>query len=51
MDVSLTKQDEQFRDEVRGSLEENLDAEVRRAGALASGLCGDHTQTKRWHNT
>jgi acyl-CoA dehydrogenase len=49
MDVSLTKQDEQFRDEVRGFLEENLDAELRRAGELASGICGDHTQTMRWH--
>jgi acyl-CoA dehydrogenase len=49
MDMTLTHADTQFRDDVRAFLDTHLDADLSRAGQLASGICGDHTQTMRWH--
>jgi acyl-CoA dehydrogenase len=49
MDMTLTHADTQFRDDVRAFLDTHLDADLSRTGQLASGICGDHTQTMRWH--
>ena len=49
MDMTLTHADTLFRDDVRAFLDTHLDADLSRTGQLASGICGDHTQTMRWH--
>jgi alkylation response protein AidB-like acyl-CoA dehydrogenase len=49
MQINLTAEDDIFRSDVRQFLDDHLDADLRRAGELASGICGDHEQTMRWH--
>lgn len=49
MEMNLSSEDLAFQAEVENFLETHLDAELRRAGALASGICGEHEPTMRWH--
>lgn len=49
MELSLSQDDKAFQAEVDEFLETHLDDELRRAGMLASGICGEHEPTMRWH--
>jgi len=49
MDLKQTQEDMAFQNEVEAFLETHLDDELRRAGSLASGICGAHEPTMRWH--
>ena len=49
MDMSLSAEDLAFQQEVETFLETHLDDELRRAGQMASGICGEHEPTMRWH--
>ena len=49
MDMQLKAEDDVFRQEVRAFLEDNLDAELREAGAKTSGISSAHAPLMRWH--
>ncbi|GAA4282648.1 acyl-CoA dehydrogenase family protein [Brevibacterium daeguense] len=48
MDLQYSPADEEFRDEVRTFLEENLTPELRRAGRLATSVYHDHEASMKW---
>lgn len=50
MEITLSPQDKAFEEEVEAFLQAHLDDELRRAGQLASGICGEHEPTMRWHS-
>ena len=49
MNLNPTADDLAFEAEVEEFLSTHLDDELRRAGSLASGICGAHEPTMRWH--
>ena len=49
MDLSLSKKDEAFRDEVRRFLDENLSEDLREAGRKTGGVFADFAAGLRWH--
>ncbi len=49
MDLSLSPQDEAFRDEVRRFLDENLTEDLREAGRKTAGVFAEFEAGQRWH--
>ena len=49
MDLALSRQDEDFRTEVRRFLDENLTEDLREAGRKTAGVFADHAAGMRWH--
>src|SRR6187401_2717960 len=49
MDLSLSAEDQVFRDEVRRFLDENLTEDLREAGRKTGGVFADVTAGLRWH--
>ncbi|WP_422003354.1 acyl-CoA dehydrogenase family protein [Reyranella sp.] len=49
MDLALSPRDEEFRDEVRRFLDQNLTEDLREAGAKTAGVFADMAAGLRWH--
>jgi alkylation response protein AidB-like acyl-CoA dehydrogenase len=49
VDLSLSPQDEAFRDEVRRFLDENLSEDLREAGRKTAGVFAEFEAGQRWH--
>ena len=49
MDLSLSPQDQAFRDEVRAFLDENLSEDLREAGRKTGGVFAEMEAGLRWH--
>ena len=49
MDLSLSPQDEAFREEVRRFLDENLSEDLREAGRKTAGVFAEFEAGQRWH--
>src|SRR3954468_1164915 len=49
MDLGLRPEDQAFRDEVRGFLDENLTDDLREAGRKTGGVFADFAAGLRWH--
>jgi alkylation response protein AidB-like acyl-CoA dehydrogenase len=49
VDLSLSPQDEAFRDEVRRFLDENLTEDLREAGRKTAGVFAEFEAGQRWH--
>ena len=51
MDLALSPQDEAFREEVRGFLDQNLTEDLREAGRKTAGVFAEFEAGQRWHRT
>ncbi len=49
MDLTLSREDEDFRTEVRHFLDENLTQDLREAGRKTTGVFADYAAGMRWH--
>ena len=49
MDLTLSREDEDFRTEVRRFLDENLTEDLREAGRKTTGVFADYAAGMRWH--
>jgi alkylation response protein AidB-like acyl-CoA dehydrogenase len=49
MDLTLSREDEDFRAEVRHFLDENLTQDLREAGRKTTGVFADYAAGMRWH--
>ena len=49
MDLALSAEDQSFRDEVRGFLDEHLTEDLREAGRKTGGVFADFEAGRRWH--
>jgi alkylation response protein AidB-like acyl-CoA dehydrogenase len=49
MDLTLSREDEDFRTEVRRFLDENLTQDLREAGRKTTGVFADYAAGMRWH--
>ena len=49
MDLALSREDEDFRTEVRRFLDENLTQDLREAGRKTTGVFADYAAGMRWH--
>jgi len=49
MDLTLSREDEDFRTEVRRFLDEKLTEDLREAGRKTTGVFADYAAGKRWH--
>ena len=49
MDLTLSKEDEDFRTEVRRFLDENLTQDLREAGRKTTGVFAEYAAGMRWH--
>jgi len=49
MDLALSAEDQTFRDEVRGFLDEHLTEDLREAGRKTGGVFADFEAGRRWH--
>jgi alkylation response protein AidB-like acyl-CoA dehydrogenase len=51
MDLTLSREDEDFRTEVRHFLDENLTQDLREAGRKTTGVFADYAAGMRWHRS
>ena len=49
MDLALSAEDQSFRDEVRGFLDQHLTEDLREAGRKTGGVFADFEAGRRWH--